>query len=120
MNRWESVVERRIREAQERGEFDDLPGAGKPIEGIGEPYDENWWVRNLLRRERTRLTGGPAPVAALRKEIAALPARLDRLTLESSVRDIVTDLNARILRIAAGALDPVDVDGVVAAWRARR
>lgn len=117
MNRWESLVERQIREAQERGEFDDLPGAGKPIEGIGEPYDENWWVRDLLRRER--MTGGPAPVAALRNEIAALPARLDRLTLESSVRDIVADLNSRIRQHAAGALDPVDVDTVVAAWRAR-
>lgn len=117
MDRWESIAERQIREAQERGEFDDLPGAGRPIEGIDQPYDENWWVRNLLERER--MTGGPAPVAALRKEIAALPARLDRLTLESSVRDIVTDLNARIRKIAAGGLDPVDVDSVVAAWRAR-
>lgn len=28
---FESVVEKQIQEAQERGEFDDLPGAGEPI-----------------------------------------------------------------------------------------
>lgn len=45
-----SVVERRIREAMERGEFDDLPGAGKPLPCAGEPYDEMWWVRAWLKR----------------------------------------------------------------------
>ena len=30
----ESPVEKQIREAMERGEFDDLPGAGKPLEGL--------------------------------------------------------------------------------------
>jgi hypothetical protein len=28
MDRWESLVDRKIREAQERGDFDDLPGKG--------------------------------------------------------------------------------------------
>lgn len=46
----ESVVERRIREAMERGEFDDLPGTGRPLPGAGEPYDEMWWVKAWLRR----------------------------------------------------------------------
>jgi hypothetical protein len=38
----ETWVERQIREAQERGAFDNLPGAGKPIPGIAEPDDEHW------------------------------------------------------------------------------
>jgi hypothetical protein len=117
MNRWESAVDRQIREAQERGEFDNLPGAGKPIADIGEPYDENWWVKGLLRREAT--PGGPASVAALRKEIDALPGRLSRLTLESSVREIVADLNARIRELAPGEVEPLDVHDVVATWRIR-
>lgn len=45
-------MERQIREAMERGEFERLPGAGKPIEGLDRPYDPAWWTRSWLRRER--------------------------------------------------------------------
>lgn len=48
------VAENRIREAMEAGAFDDLPGAGKPIPDIDEPYDELWWVRKWVERERLR------------------------------------------------------------------
>lgn len=48
--RFESHVDRVIREAMERGEFEDLPGAGKPIPGAGTKDDELWWVRRWLRR----------------------------------------------------------------------
>lgn len=47
------VAENRIREAMEAGEFDDLPGLGKPIPDIDEPYDPQWWVKQWFRRERT-------------------------------------------------------------------
>jgi hypothetical protein len=46
------MVERQICEAMERGEFDDLSGAGKPIEGLDRPYDPAWWAREWVRRER--------------------------------------------------------------------
>ena len=46
------LAENRIREAMENGEFDDLPGLGKPIPGIDEPYDPDWWVKQWFRRER--------------------------------------------------------------------
>jgi hypothetical protein len=49
--RWESVAERRIREAMERGEFDDLEGLGRPIADLDQPYDELWWVKKLCQRE---------------------------------------------------------------------
>lgn len=35
---WESCVDQQIRDAQERGEFDDLPGAGKPLDLTPNPY----------------------------------------------------------------------------------
>lgn len=47
---FESVVERRIREAMERGEFDDLPGTGEPLPDAGRPYDELWWVKKWVKR----------------------------------------------------------------------
>lgn len=33
LSRYESVVDRQIRQARERGEFDNLPGMGKPLPG---------------------------------------------------------------------------------------
>ena len=50
-SRWESAIDKQIREATERGEFDNLPGAGKPIKGLDQPYDENWWVKEPAARE---------------------------------------------------------------------
>lgn len=49
---WEAAVEAQIRSAQERGEFDNLPGAGKPIPGRDMPYDEGWWIRSFMEREQ--------------------------------------------------------------------
>ncbi len=48
--RFESHVDRLIREAMERGEFDDLPGTGRPIPGTGTNDDELWWIRRWLKR----------------------------------------------------------------------
>jgi hypothetical protein len=47
----EDLVERRIREAQARGEFENLPGAGKPIPDLDEPNDQLVWLRNWMKRE---------------------------------------------------------------------
>ena len=49
---FEHPVERVIRSAMEAGEFDDLPGEGKPIPGAGQVDDDLWWVRGWLRRNR--------------------------------------------------------------------
>ena len=35
---WEKWVDQQVREAQERGEFDNLPGRGKPIDLTPNPY----------------------------------------------------------------------------------
>ncbi len=35
---WESWVDQQIREAQERGDFDNLPGTGKPLDLTPNPY----------------------------------------------------------------------------------
>jgi Domain of unknown function (DUF1992) len=47
----ESLVERRIREAMERGDLDNLPGAGKPIPDLDENEDELAWVKRWMKRE---------------------------------------------------------------------
>ncbi len=45
------VADNKIRAAIEAGEFDNLPGFGKPSPLIDEPYDPMWWVRRKLRQE---------------------------------------------------------------------
>ena len=49
---WEGFVEWTIRKAMGEGEFANLPGAGKPIPGLEEPYREDWWLRSMLKREQ--------------------------------------------------------------------
>jgi hypothetical protein len=131
VERWESPVERAIREAQERGEFDNLPGAGKPLPNLGNPDfdDPDWWVRGLVQREHLDLTGAMPPAIALRKEAETFPESLADLHTEESVRAVLDDYNRRVrqdrLRPGVGALPPliartVDVDELVRQWRELR
>ena len=46
---YESAIDRAIREATERGEFDNLPGAGKPLH-LRNTGDPNWWLKDLMER----------------------------------------------------------------------
>ena len=62
---WESWVERQIRDSMERGEFDNLPGAGKPLPTIA-LTDEAWWIREKLRHENVSYL---PPTLAIRKEL---------------------------------------------------
>ena len=114
-----------IRDAMAQGKFDNLKYAGKPIPGLGEVYDPDWWVKGLLQREN--ITGlGPTAIL-LRTEDAALDARLDEQFSEKQVRDILTDFNARVIdaRRQLQGGPPVitrtrDVDAEVERWRERR
>jgi len=117
-------VDLQIQRAIERGDFDNLPGYGKPIEGLGGEHDPDWWLKKLVERER--ITVLPAALQ-LRKDDAELDDLLDRTTAEADVRREVEEFNERI-RQARRQLQggpPVitqtrDVDTEVEAWRQRR
>jgi hypothetical protein len=120
---FQSWVERQIQEAMERGEFDNLPGAGKPIADLDKPHDELWWVKQKLRREN--LSYLPATLA-LRKEAEDALAAALRARSEAQVRRILAAINRKILdgnrKAASGPplnLMPFDVERVVAGWRDR-
>ena len=117
-------VEHKIREAAERGAFDNLPGAGKPIPDLDKPHDELWWIKRKLRAEE--LVHLP-PTIALRKEAEQSLAAAARAGSEAEVRAIVARINARIAdgnrKAASGPplnLAPFDPERVVARWRAAR
>jgi Domain of unknown function (DUF1992) len=119
--RWESWIDRQIREAEQRGEFDDLPGAGKPIPALDKPFDEMWWVKDKLRREG--LSYMP-PSVALRKEVGDALVAASRARSEGAVREIISAINEKIRQanrntIAGPSLMlvPYDVERVVREWR---
>jgi Domain of unknown function (DUF1992) len=120
---FETWVERKIREAIERGEFDNLPGAGKPIADLDRPHDEAWWIRQKLRREELAYL---PPTIALRREAEDALAAAARAGSEGEVRRIVAAVNRKIAegnrKAASGPplnLAPFDEERVVAAWRER-
>ncbi|GAB4051754.1 DnaJ family domain-containing protein [Catellatospora paridis] len=122
---YESSIDRQIREAQERGEFDDLPGAGKPLPGAGETLHDDWWLRDLVQREN--LSGAIPATLLLRRDVEDLPDALANKNSEQAVRAYVAELNARVVRAHRGelagpavALALVDADDAVRQWRARR
>jgi len=119
---WESWIERKIRESMEEGAFDNLPGSGKPIPELARPYDELWWLRKKLREEQ--LSVDP-PTLVLRREYDDTMAKIARARTEGEVRRLVAAINERIIYVNMHTtfgppteLVPLDVERVVAGWRA--
>ncbi len=111
-------------EAQERGDFDNLPGSGKPIPGLASG-DPDWWVKSLVEREQ--LTDMGPESSRLRRDADALDGRLDRCRDAGEVRAVVEEFNARVLtaRAAPPAGPPLitptrDVEVELRRWRERR
>jgi hypothetical protein len=124
MQRKDQWVDLQIQEAMKRGDFDNLPGAGKPIEGLGGTHDPDWWLKRLVEREKISVL---PPALQLRKDDSELDARLDRHTAESEVRRILEEFNARVMKARYTPVDgpplitmPREIEGEVEAWRERR
>jgi len=120
----EKHIDRLIREAQERGDFDNLPGLGKPIPGLDREHDELWWVRQLLEREQISLA--PSTLE-LRRKVEEAIERIRKATTEPEVRRLVEELNREIARANSRAssgpptdIAPLDPDDAVRRWRARK
>jgi hypothetical protein len=119
---WESWVDHQIRAGLERGEFDNLPGKGKPLPGIDEHHDEDWWLKAKLRSERLSYL---PPTLAIRKEVEEAREVIAAASNETVVRRILVDINERIRDINRRGAEgppsmvmPLDEEAVVAAWRA--
>ncbi|CAN7408706.1 DUF1992 domain-containing protein [Microbacterium sp. LjRoot45] len=118
-------VETAIQQAIRRGDFDDLPGSGKPLEGLGDHHDPDWWIRRKIQTEQ--LTGLGPPALRLRVEHAEFEAHVDAMHREQDVRDYVADFTRRVIearrQLQGGppVVTPTrDVEEEVAAWRERR
>ncbi|WP_181776677.1 DnaJ family domain-containing protein [Amycolatopsis pittospori] len=121
---FESWVDRQVGAAQAKGDFDDLPGAGKPLPKTDGKDTALAWVVNKVRTEGHDVSALLPPSLAIAKELDDLPDTLARVRREARVREIVEDLNERIRaehrRPAGGPVlraRPLDVDEAVADWR---
>ncbi len=118
MKRWESLIDQKIREAMEQGEFDNLPGKGQPIDLSENPFeDPDWRTAHRLLRNAGFAPGWieerkdiDADLALARTELAgtrlvlknargtehefSAEARWERA--EETFRDKVAELNRRI------------------------
>lgn len=121
---WESWIDRVIREGRDRGEFDNLPGAGRPLPDLDKPRDEMWWVKQLLRRENVAFT---PPTLAIRKELEDAMELIAQQGSEDEVRSIIAAINTRIREVNSSpssgppsSVMPLDVDETVRKWRQGR
>ena len=120
-----SWIDQQIADAEKRGLFDNLPGAGKPLDIKPEGGDYGQaWVRDYAHREGVAPEEFlPAPLR-LRREIERLAETAGEMRSEAEVRETVADLNRRIVewrRIPVGPpihVRLVDADEMVGRWRA--
>ena len=115
---FENWIDRQIREAMERGEFDNLPGAGQPIEL---DTSEDWWIKAKMQAENLEAVL-PLPLA-LRREVADIQDAVAECRTEAEVRERCEALNERVRehyrRPDTGPriiVRLVDVEAVVAHW----
>jgi hypothetical protein len=118
---WETWIEAQIREARERGEFEKLPGYGKPLTDLDGNHDDMWWIRNWLKRNDVGFT---PPAIALRRAAEDLLGSLDKFPTERGLRAALDELNTRIreanrspvLEGPPSNMMPLGVEPVVARW----
>ncbi|MGW0610052.1 DnaJ family domain-containing protein [Streptomyces sp. NPDC002788] len=120
-----SWVDRQIRDAEARGEFDRLPGAGRPLPSdVESTYDELWWVKRKMAREGLSVL---PPALALRKEAEDALEAAWAAPSERIVRKIIGEINDKIRAMMFKpppgpplGKKPYDVEDVVRQWRERR
>jgi DnaJ homologue, subfamily C, member 28, conserved domain len=121
-----SWIDQQIADAEKRGVFDNLPGAGQPlnIKPTGDGDFGQAWVRDYARREGVSPDEFLPTPLKLRREIERLAETVGEMRSEAEVRETFGELNRRIIewrRIPVGPpihVRLVNTDEMVARWRA--
>ncbi|RSD13764.1 DnaJ family domain-containing protein [Amycolatopsis eburnea] len=120
-------VDRQIDEARDRGDFDDLPGTGKPLpKPTGNDAATDWVLREVRKGGHDTKALLP-PALALKREVQDLPETLAAERTEARVREVVADLNERIRQAYLNhhtgpplTVALVDAEEAVRDWRRSR
>ena len=118
-----SWIDEQVAEARKRGDFDNLPGKGKPLEGL-DKRDPDWWLRSLMEREG--LDWLP-PTLAIRRDVESFYEALATLPDERAVLLRLKALNKKIRESNSGNLNgppstvaPLQAAEVLTHWRRLR
>lgn len=126
---FESWIDKQIREATERGAFDNLPGAGKPLAGAGRSYENDWWLKDWLRREGAEADALLPTPLRLRKRIDQLPVTVRKLRTEEQVRAAIAEVNDEVRAWWRSSIGPqihialvsdATTEEIVERWRSER
>jgi DnaJ homologue, subfamily C, member 28, conserved domain len=124
---FETWVDRQIEAARERGAFEGLAGAGKPLTGLDREETGYDWALRWARRENGDVAGMLPPGLALRRERDLMPGVVPSLPSEAAVRAMAEDYNDRVRAFWRRPQEgpPVvpglaDADVLVRLWRATR
>ncbi|MGI9432904.1 MAG: DUF1992 domain-containing protein [Myxococcota bacterium] len=121
---FDSWIEAQIERARRRGDFDDLPGRGQPLENLDAASDPAWWGKELLRREGVSVL---PPALEIRRKAEALRDAIPSFRTEEDVRTAVELLNEEIRALNSHVPGgppttqaPLEVEALVRSWRAAR
>ncbi len=103
------IAEQRIREAMERGEFDNLPNRGRPLNLT----DDLWLPEDIRVAYRVlRNAGYVPPEAELRKEITSLRELIDTIDEDKERLKRIRQLNFKLLQLNTMRKKPFCSDNV--------
>jgi DnaJ-like protein len=124
---FETWVDQQITRAQERGAFEGLALAGKPLPDLDREQTSYDWALKWARRENGDVAGMLPPGLALRRERDLMPDVVPSLPSEAAVRALAEDYNDRVRAFWRRPQEgpPVvpglaDADALVRLWRATR
>ncbi len=120
-------IDQQVSDAEQRGVFDNLPGAGKPLNLRPGAADGDYgaaWARDYARREGVPVEDMLPTPLRLRREIERLAETAGEFRTEAEVREAAAELNRRIVEWRRIPIGPpihvglVNADNLVARWRA--
>jgi hypothetical protein len=107
MEAFKKIAEQRIREAIERGEFDRLEGAGKPLR-----FEDDAWVPEDLRMAYRVLknAGCLPPELELRKEVMGLRDLIRTIDDDQERLRRIREFNFKLMKLSTLLKRPVNID----------
>jgi hypothetical protein len=107
MDAFEKIAERKIREAIQNGEFDNLLNSGKPID-----LDEDCFIPQELRMAYRVLknSGCLPPELELRNEIISLRSMINSLDDDKERIRKIRELNFKLLKLNELRKKPLDIE----------